>query len=74
MQRCCVANSSDVTVLAAGPVVAIVKITSAHMLFPFVVVLACGALDIMRCGGVGLRGFGYNETNTPARPRRHRPA
>ena len=36
-QRCCVVNCSDVTVLAAGPVVAIVKITSAHMLCPFVV-------------------------------------
>jgi hypothetical protein len=38
-QRCCVANTSDVTVLAAGPVVAIVKITSAHILYPFVVVV-----------------------------------
>jgi hypothetical protein len=36
-QRCCVANSNDVTVLDATPVVAIVKITSAHMLCPFVV-------------------------------------
>lgn len=34
------ANASDVTVLAAGPVVAIVKITSAHMLCPFVVVVS----------------------------------
>jgi len=31
-----VANSNDVTVLDATPVVAIVKITSAHMLCPFV--------------------------------------
>ena len=33
------ANSNDVTVLDATPVVAIVKITSAHMLYPFVVVV-----------------------------------
>ena len=38
-QRCCVANSIEVTVLDAGPVVAIVKITSAHMRCPFVVVV-----------------------------------
>ena len=38
-QRCCVANSNDVTVLDATPVVAIVKITSAHILYPFVVVV-----------------------------------
>jgi hypothetical protein len=42
-----VANVSDVTVLAAGPVVAIVKITSAHTLYPFVVVVEW-ALDIVR--------------------------
>jgi hypothetical protein len=34
-----VANSNDVTVLDARPVVAIVKITSAHILYPFVVVV-----------------------------------
>ena len=45
-QRCCVANVSDVTVLAAGPVVAIVKITSAHMLCPFVVVVSLHGLWI----------------------------
>ena len=41
------ANVSDVTVLAAGPgpVVAIVKITSAHMLCPFVVVVSLHALE-----------------------------
>ena len=33
------ANSSDVTVLADAPVVAIVKITSAHILCPFVSVV-----------------------------------
>ena len=49
-QRCCVANCSVVTVLVAAPVVAIVKITSAHML--------CPSLEV-----VSVHGFGYSETN-----------
>ena len=44
------ANVSDVTVLAAGPVVAIVKITSAHMLYPFVVIVSLHGLRYMRQG------------------------
>src|SRR6185312_6805665 len=38
-QRCCVANVSVATVPDGVPLVAIVKITSAHMLCPFVVVV-----------------------------------
>ena len=45
------ANSNDVTVLDATPVVAIVKITSAHILYPFVEV----SLSM---------GFGYEETKS----------
>ena len=45
------ANSNDVTVLDATPVVAIVKITSAHMLCPFVEV----SLSME---------FGYDEINS----------
>ena len=43
------ANSSEYTVPDGVPLVAIVKITNAHMLCPFVVVVSQhGALDIMR--------------------------